>query len=342
MQNSSIPKKDVESGMGSTAKEDPNQQKETSYAKLLYCFFGIFTCYLFFGILQEKITRSNYGDEENPERFSFFYCLVLAPCLFNAVFARGVLTFTKPEPDKTPNYLYAVCAITYLGAMVASNAALKYVSYPFQVLGKACKPIPVMILGVILARKVYPAMKYLSVMLIVFGVAIFMYNKEKSKAKEGDDHLMGIGEMLVCLSLALDGMTGVFQEKMRSEYQPNPHQMMSSVNSFSILYLSAMALVTGEVFGFISFVTRYPYLIWNLLLFGITSALGQNFIFTTVTSFGPLTCSIMTTTRKFFTILGSVIIFANPLSQRQWLGVVLVFAGLIMDGLYGKSKSKAK
>lgn len=54
-----------------------------------------------------------------------------------------------------------------------------------------------MILGVILARKVYPAMKYLSVMLIVFGVAIFMYNKEKSKAKEGDDHLMGIGEMLV-------------------------------------------------------------------------------------------------------------------------------------------------
>lgn len=48
-----------------------------------------FTFCFFFLIIVLFRTRSNYGDEENPERFSFFYCLVLAPCLFNAVFARG-------------------------------------------------------------------------------------------------------------------------------------------------------------------------------------------------------------------------------------------------------------
>lgn len=47
----------------------------------------------------------------------------------------------------------------------------------------------------------------------------------------------------------------------------------------------------------------------------------------TVVYFGPLTCSIITTTRKFFTILASVILFANPISSMQWVGTVLVFLG---------------
>ncbi|RLV76346.1 hypothetical protein DV515_00017072 [Chloebia gouldiae] len=47
----------------------------------------------------------------------------------------------------------------------------------------------------------------------------------------------------------------------------------------------------------------------------------------TVVYFGPLTCSIITTTRKFFTILASVVLFANPISPMQWVGTVLVFLG---------------
>jgi UDP-galactose transporter B1 len=45
---------------------------------------------------------------------------------------------------------------------------------------------------------------------------------------------------------------------------------------------------------------------------------------------------VITTTRKFFTILGSVIIFNNPMSPKQWLGSVLVFVGLAIDSKYGK------
>ncbi len=60
-----------------------------------------------------------------------------------------------------------------------------------------------------------------------------------------------------------------------------------------------------------------------------------------VSEFGPLPCSIATTTRKFFTVLGSVLIFGNTLQGRQWIGAVLVFVGLFLDGAYGKeSRSK--
>jgi UDP-galactose transporter B1 len=51
---------------------------------------------------------------------------------------------------------------------------------------------------------------------------------------------------------------------------------------------------------------------------------------------------VITTTRKFFTILGSVIIFNNPMSGKQWLGSVLVFIGLAMDAKYGKEVKEVK
>jgi len=62
------------------------------------------------------------------------------------------------------------------------------------VIGKSIKPIPVMLLGVLLARKRYPAVKYLFVLLIVIGVILFMY-----QPKHGDstDHVLGWGELLL-------------------------------------------------------------------------------------------------------------------------------------------------
>ena len=77
-----------------------------------------------------------------------------------------------------------------------------------------------------------------------------------------------------------------------------------------------------------------------------------------VSEFGPLPCSIVTTTRKFFTVLGSVIFFGNSLLPHQWCGAVLVFTGvssqlyfqeilmggfvfqIFLDGAYGKQKPK--
>jgi len=72
----------------------------------------------------------------------------------------------------------------------------------------------------------------------------------------------------------------------------------------------------------------------------------KHFIFTTITTFGPLKCSLITTTRKFFTVLGSVFIFNNPMTIIQWMGTLLVFIGLALDSKYGKEikpvKEKAK
>ena len=69
-----------------------------------------------------------------------------------------------------------------------------------------------------------------------------------------------------------------------------------------------------------------------MLIYSLASAVGQNFIYYTVTEFGPLLLTTVTTTRKIFSTLYSV--FRNPensLSEMQWGGCCLVFAGLLLD-----------
>ncbi len=75
--------------------------------------------------------------------------------------------------------------------MVSSNKALMWVTYPTQVVGKSCKPIPVMVLGVVLGRKRYPALKYLFILLIVAGVALFMYKDGGKGGKVEGEPLVG-------------------------------------------------------------------------------------------------------------------------------------------------------
>jgi len=299
--------------------------------KFALCAGGIFVCYFYYGILQEKITRGDYGSE----KFTYSMALVFSQCLVNYIYAILMSkTVLSQGEDTTRTSYYTMCALSYLVAMVASNKALMWVNYPTQVVGKSCKPIPVMILGVILGNKSYPMRKYMFVLMIVLGVALFIY-KDKAGSKSADNGF-GLGEMLLLLSLSCDGITGAIQERMKSEHGTKSGHMMMAMNLWSMLFLGIALTATGEAIEFVAFVSRHPGVIWQILSFCIASAFGQFFIFMCVSEFGPLPCSIVTTTRKFFTVLASVLFFGNSLMGRQWIGVAFVFAGLFLDGAFGK------
>ena len=79
----------------------------------------------------------------------------------------------------------------------------------FQVLGKSCKPIPIMVFGVLFAGKRYACRKYAYVLMIVIGMAIFLYKPDSGgKGKVGSGFQFGAGELLLVASLAMDGATG--------------------------------------------------------------------------------------------------------------------------------------
>merc|ERR1719414_1790436 len=168
-----------------------------------------------------------------------------------------------------------------------------------------------------------------------------MYKDGKANASKSDTAgILGMGEILLLVSLTCDGVTGAVQERMKSEHQTKSGHMMRSMNKWSVFFLAVALTATGELWDFLGFVSRHPPVLWQIGLFSVASALGQYFIFMCVSEFGPLPCSIVTTTRKFFTVLGSVILFGNTLMPHQWAGAVLVFTGIFLDGAFGKQKSK--
>lgn len=67
--------------------------------KFLIYAAGIFFCYFYFGIMQEKITRGRYGstvqeDGKVGERFTFTLALVAVQCVCNWIFAKGWLNYS--------------------------------------------------------------------------------------------------------------------------------------------------------------------------------------------------------------------------------------------------------
>ncbi len=142
--------------------------------------------------------------------------LVFVQCIVNTLFALVQIFVVNRRSegstrDSTTHFFYGCSALSYLTAMVSSNRALQHVSYPTQVIAKSCKPIPVMIVGVLYARKRYSLLKYFFVFLIVLGVGVFMYNPGKISSVPNAQSAAFVGELLLLLSLTCDGFTGAFQ-----------------------------------------------------------------------------------------------------------------------------------
>lgn len=84
------------------------------------------------------------------------------------------------------------------------------------ILLKACRPIPVIILSALIAKKFHSLWKWLAVVLITTGISVFIYDEDSniehsSKHADVDEKLLLLGDALLFSSLLFDGCTSAFQ-----------------------------------------------------------------------------------------------------------------------------------
>lgn len=70
-----------------------------------------------------------------------------------------------------------------------------------------------MILGVLFGNKSYPMAKYLFILTVVLGVAMFMYKDKPVSAKQEVDSGIGIGEILLVRFLKFNFQKYIPHEK---------------------------------------------------------------------------------------------------------------------------------
>jgi UDP-galactose transporter B1 len=200
----------------------------------------------------------------------------------------------------------------------------------------------VMLMGTILYGVKYTFPEYICTFLVAGGVSSFALLKTSSKTiKKLANPNAPLGYTLCFLNLAFDGYTNSTQDLIKSRYpKTNPWDIMLGMNLWGTIYNAVIMFVAPLLFsnwpyanGFeaVRFCQENPEVAWDILLFCLCGAVGQNFIFLTISRFGSLTNTTITTTRKFMSIVISSVISGNPLSLKQWGSVVMVFSGLSLQ-----------
>ena len=115
--------------------------------KLLFCFVGLQISYVLWGIVQEQLMTQEYKfGKFKSSSFCVFGNRFLALFISLAIVMFRGFTSTKPM-KVAPYYWYAPSSLSNSVSSWAQYEALKFVSFPTQVLSKSCKIIPVMLVS---------------------------------------------------------------------------------------------------------------------------------------------------------------------------------------------------
>jgi UDP-galactose transporter B1 len=201
-------------------------------------------------------------------------------------------------------------------------------------------------------------MEWLGAAFITIGILAFQCiqlqkpsNGDKSNHGEDEEVVKGdspYGLALLGMSLFMDGLLGACQSTLKRKHlnnyfrPPSAMETMLFINLYATLILIPCSYYAGQFTHGMSMLFPSSSNNMNsveevdntsklLLQLNLSASFGQVFIFLTIHHFSPLTCTTITTTRKFFTILLSVYKFGHVLDIWQWSSVGLVFGGLYLE-----------
>jgi len=188
--------------------------------------------------------------------------------------------------------------------------------------------------------KKYPLKKYINVCLIVAGVGLFMGGGgSSSKKSDGDGELSSsnqiIGIVLLFISLCFDGGTGAYEDKLMSVHSVGPFDLMYNIQLGKTIIAGVALLVLNQVHVFMQMCQDMGFV---LVALGLTGAMGQVFIFVTISKFGALTCSIIGLARKVTTLVASIYFYGHHLNGVQIAGLVVCVTSMVMNFTGKKGK----
>ncbi|KAI9736609.1 MAG: UDP-galactose transporter [Cirrosporium novae-zelandiae] len=352
----------------------PPTKAEAGFVQLVLCVGGIYASFLTWAALQERITTTPHGDPASPEQFTFSVFLNTVQSTLAALSGYLYLLYTRRSSKGTNTSVFPtrsilppliLVSITSSLASPFGYASLNHVDYITFILAKSCKLLPVMFLHLTIFRKRYPLYKYAVVALVTAGVAIFTLNhppsgKKKSSSLHTGNSVWGL--FLLGINLLFDGLTNSTQDHIFTAFRPftGPQMMVAQnllstllqlsyllLGAFPVPILSALLPTTSasapaELPAALTFLTNYPSVLKDVLLFSLCGAIGQIFIYVTLERFSSVLLVTVTVTRKMLTMVLSVIWFGHRLSGMQWVGVGLVFGGIGGEALMKMREKKGK
>jgi adenosine 3'-phospho 5'-phosphosulfate transporter B2 len=210
------------------------------------------------------------------------------------------------------------------------------------VLAKAAKVIPVMLMGRLVSRRSYSWSDYVTAIAISAGLFAFLITSTDDNGDVGQGRASTTLSGLIILVgyLTFDSFTSNWQSELFRVYRVSSVEMMAGVNLFSVLLTSVSLVQQGAFNQAADFASRHPLFMAHVLALSITSAVGQLFIFYTISEFGAVTFTIIMTVRQGLAILLSCIVYHHSVSSIGIAGIVLLFAAIFSRMYLSQKKRK--
>lgn len=345
---------------------------QTSNLGLLFSIVGIYASFLTWALVQEPLNTKVW-----PQSDAKFQCPnVIA--IFQAFCAMciGYCYLKWKKSSYQPwtlikDHAKAMAIISFTQSTSAPLAAysLQYVDYLTFMLAKSCKMIPVLLVHLLLYRTPISNQKKIVAVLVSMGVTIFTIGGSSKKVTHSSQsfnvtNLYGFG--LLATSLFLDGLTNAKQDKMLKKASPSSGKidksnkekeekapqaktitgshLMFALNLFIVLWNIVYLTIfhKQQIFDAINIIQLDNEILLYLFTYCICGALGQCFIFYTLENYGSLVLIMITVTRKMMSMILSIVIFGKTVNITQWVGIIIVFSGIIWEAMDKKNSAKAK
>jgi len=318
--------------------EESAQVAPSRFASAFWCCFygaGIIGSLVIYGLLQERIITVPYDGEY----FKVSVFLVFCNRIVAILFALCMIAVKGEDLVNTaPFWKYLAISLSSVAASTCQYEALKYVSFPVQMLGKSFKMMPVMLWGMAISGKRYSLQDWLVAAAVTGGVTEFLLTGDiSSKHQHGNS---SYGLFLLVAFLGLDGFTSTFQEKLFKEHKTSKFNQMLYVNLGSAFVSSGSMIVSGSLMSALSFCMLHPALVRDATYLSASAVGGQWFILSQVKEYGALVFAATMNVRQVVSILLSYATFGHSISLLQVLGLAAVFAALFYKSYAGLTASK--
>ncbi|XP_076234065.1 ER GDP-fucose transporter [Calliopsis andreniformis] len=248
---------------------------------------------------------------------------------------------------------YLVLVTMFFIANVCNNYAFDFnIPMPLHMIFRAGSLIANMVMGVIILKKKYVLSKYLSVLMITFGIAICTIvsgkeikslqpkNVEQVPTTPWDDFFWWtLGISLLTIALFVSARMGIYQEVLYKKYGKNAREALYYTHLLPLPFFLTLAPNIWEHFKYalasesfhvpvinLSVPILVLYLIGNIL----TQYMCISSVFVLTSECTSLTVTLVITLRKFLSLLFSIAYFKNPFTIYHWIGTLLVFTGTVI------------
>ncbi|KAJ1435261.1 UAA transporter family-domain-containing protein [Ochromonadaceae sp. CCMP2298] len=314
--------------MAHGSQEAGDDDQHAGYGWLMFCVVGMVSSLTLYGIALEYATSG--GRQLHEWSFVFVTTSIYA---ITAFIAR---TFFGEKPTEISKYNMLILSVTSIASTFTSVRSLRYVIYPVQVLFKSCKPVPVMAFNVMFGKK-YKLTKYVNVVIITAGVGLFMGGGNSTQNKGGmDSDTTLMGALMLSLSLCFDGATGAYEDKLMSKNNVEPFDLMYNIQLGKAVISFCVLVATNGLNDFLHTIDTDGF---SLTMLGATGAMGQVFVFITISKFGALNCALIGLGRKMLSLLLSFLLYGHTMNAFQTVGLALSLIAMIAN-FYEKGGKK--